>query len=86
MRLLLPNVDKRVYNLQSRQLIKLFARIFAADPSDMMAHLEQGKCPVRLYGCCIISNSPSHREHVYITAVRVQATFPKPYARSSSAG
>lgn len=42
--MLLPNntTDKRVYNLQSRQLIKLFARIFGADMADMMTHLEQG--------------------------------------------
>ncbi|KAG5892484.1 hypothetical protein JTB14_015394 [Gonioctena quinquepunctata] len=41
-RLLLPGVIKRVYNLQSKQLIKLFGRIFVADQNEMLEHLEQG--------------------------------------------
>ncbi|XP_065157594.1 DNA ligase 3 [Atheta coriaria] len=41
-RLLLPGVMKRIYNLQSKQLVKLFSRIFHADQSDMLEHLEQG--------------------------------------------
>lgn len=40
--MLLPSADKRVYNLQSKQLIKLFARLFGEDPSDMLTHLEKG--------------------------------------------
>lgn len=41
-RLLLPGVVKRVYNLQSKQLIKLFSRIFGSDQDEMLEHLEQG--------------------------------------------
>ncbi|XP_023023992.2 DNA ligase 3 [Leptinotarsa decemlineata] len=41
-RLLLPGVVKRVYNLQSKQLIKLFSKIFVQDQNEMLEHLEQG--------------------------------------------
>lgn len=41
-RLLLPGVAKRVYNLQNKQLVKLFSRIFGTDQNDMLEHLEQG--------------------------------------------
>ncbi|KAJ7393414.1 DNA ligase 3 [Desmophyllum pertusum] len=35
-------VNKRVYNLQSKQLIKLFSQIFGCSQDDMMTDLEQG--------------------------------------------
>lgn len=41
-RLLLPGVVKRIYNLQSKQLIKLFSRIFKANHEEMLEDLEQG--------------------------------------------
>lgn len=41
-RLLLPGVVKRIYNLQSKQLIKIFSRIFATKESAMLTDLEQG--------------------------------------------
>lgn len=41
-KLLLPQVTKRVYNLKSKQLVKLFSRIFHTDQDDMLTHLEQG--------------------------------------------
>lgn len=41
-KLLLPQVTKRVYNLKSKQLVKLFSRIFNMDHDDMLTHLEQG--------------------------------------------
>ncbi|XP_014242253.1 DNA ligase 3 isoform X3 [Cimex lectularius] len=41
-RLLLPGVIKRVYNLQSKQIVKLFSRIFGTDWNEMLEHLEQG--------------------------------------------
>lgn len=41
-RLLLPGVVKRIYNLQSKQLIKLFSRILKTNQEDMMEDLEQG--------------------------------------------
>ena len=41
-RLLLPGVIKRIYNLQSKQLVKIFSRIFNAKESEMLTDLEQG--------------------------------------------
>ncbi|XP_078374052.1 DNA ligase 3-like isoform X2 [Oculina patagonica] len=41
-KMLLPGVNKRVYNLQSKQLIKLFSQIFGCSQDDMMADLELG--------------------------------------------
>ncbi|KAK9887990.1 hypothetical protein WA026_000280 [Henosepilachna vigintioctopunctata] len=41
-KLLLPGVVKRIYNLQSKQLIKIFSRIFKSDQNKMLEHLEQG--------------------------------------------
>ena len=40
-RLLLPGVVKRVYNLQSKQLVKIFSRIFKANESEMLTNLDQ---------------------------------------------
>ncbi|XP_060525174.1 DNA ligase 3 [Cylas formicarius] len=41
-RLLLPQSVKRIYNLQSKQLIKLFSKMFLEDQDEMLEHLEQG--------------------------------------------
>ena len=41
-KLLLPGVVKRIYNLQSKQLVKLFSRIFRTKESEMLTDLEQG--------------------------------------------
>lgn len=41
-KLLLPQVTKRVYNLKSKQLVKLFSKIFNTDQDDMLTYLEQG--------------------------------------------
>ncbi|CAG9787145.1 unnamed protein product [Diatraea saccharalis] len=41
-KLLLPQVSKRVYNLKSKQLVKLFSRIFNIEHDDMLTDLEQG--------------------------------------------
>ncbi|CAG9769457.1 unnamed protein product [Ceutorhynchus assimilis] len=41
-RLLLPGSVKRIYNLQSKQLVKIFSKMFLEDQDEMMAHLEQG--------------------------------------------
>lgn len=38
----MPGSDKTVYNLQSKQIVKLFSKIFGCDHNDMMKHLEQG--------------------------------------------
>ncbi|XP_044758556.1 DNA ligase 3 [Coccinella septempunctata] len=41
-RLLLPGVLKRIYNLQSKQLVKIFSRLFKTNQTSMLEHLEQG--------------------------------------------
>ena len=37
----IPGVVKRVYNLQSKQLVKIFSRIFEANESKMLNDLDQ---------------------------------------------
>ncbi|XP_025027583.1 DNA ligase 3 isoform X4 [Python bivittatus] len=41
-KLLLPGVIKSVYNLNDKQIIKLFSRIFSCSQEDMVRDLEQG--------------------------------------------
>uniref|UniRef100_A0A8C5HQQ7 DNA ligase n=1 Tax=Gouania willdenowi TaxID=441366 RepID=A0A8C5HQQ7_GOUWI len=41
-KLLLPGVVKSVYNLNDKQIVKLFSRIFRCDQDDMVRDLEQG--------------------------------------------
>ena len=41
-RLLHPGVVKRVYNMRSRQLVKLFSRIFGTDEKEMVDDLSEG--------------------------------------------
>nr|XP_050852904.1 DNA ligase 3 isoform X1 [Vespula vulgaris]XP_050852905.1 DNA ligase 3 isoform X1 [Vespula vulgaris]XP_050852907.1 DNA ligase 3 isoform X1 [Vespula vulgaris]XP_050852908.1 DNA ligase 3 isoform X1 [Vespula vulgaris] len=41
-KLLLPQAAKRIYNLQSKQLVKLFSRILLQDENSMLENLEQG--------------------------------------------
>ncbi|XP_045603915.2 DNA ligase 3 [Procambarus clarkii] len=41
-KLLLPGVVKRVYNLQSKQLVKLFSQLFNTNLEEMIEDLEQG--------------------------------------------
>jgi DNA ligase-3 len=40
-KLLLPGAVKRVYNLQNKQLLKLFSKIFGCDQDDMTEDMEQ---------------------------------------------
>lgn len=40
-KLLLPGVIKSVYNLNDKQIVKLFSRIFNCNPDDMARDLEQ---------------------------------------------
>ena len=41
-RLLLPGVIKRVYNMQNKQMVKIFSRIFGTSEEEMIDDLEQG--------------------------------------------
>lgn len=43
-KLLLPGVVKSVYNLNDKQIVKLFSRIFRSNQEDMVRDLEQ-VCP-----------------------------------------
>lgn len=40
--MLMPSYDPRIYNLQSKQLVKLFSRIFGASHDDMLSELSLG--------------------------------------------
>ena len=39
---MLPGVVKRIYNVQSKQLVKIFSRITGASEEDMLEDLEAG--------------------------------------------
>ena len=41
-RLLLPGVVKRVYNMQSKQLVKVFSQIFGTREEEMLDDLSEG--------------------------------------------
>jgi DNA ligase-3 len=41
-KMLLPSVVKRVYNLQSKQIVKVFSQIFNCDVGDMVEDLDKG--------------------------------------------
>ncbi|XP_023218097.1 DNA ligase 3-like [Centruroides sculpturatus] len=41
-KMLLPAVSKRIYNLQSKQLVKLFSQIFGTNQESMLEDLENG--------------------------------------------
>lgn len=42
LKLILPNTSNRVYNLNSKQLVKLYSKIFDCDFEEMSTHLNQG--------------------------------------------
>lgn len=42
LKLILPSATKRVYNLNSKQLVKLYSKIFNCDFEEMSTHLNQG--------------------------------------------
>lgn len=48
-KLLLPGVVKSVYNLNDKQIVKLFSRIFRSNQEDMVRDLEQVCCPPALF-------------------------------------
>lgn len=41
-RMLIPGDSQRVYNLQNKQMVKLFSRLFNCDAHEMQLDLEQG--------------------------------------------
>ena len=45
LKLLLPMVNKRVYNMKDKQIIKAFSSIFSSSLADMETDLEKGDCP-----------------------------------------
>lgn len=61
--MLLPTASKQIYNLQSKQLIKLFSKLFNANQSDMATHLELGTrtelyIKISIHGHVIVTMSP----------------------------
>ena len=44
-KLLLPGVSKRIYNLQSKQIVKLLSQVFQCSVDDMIGDLDQVSCP-----------------------------------------
>ncbi|XP_026669281.1 DNA ligase 3 isoform X2 [Ceratina calcarata] len=62
-RMLLPGAVKRVYNLQSKQLVKLFSRVLLQDEDEMLEHLEQGDVAetIRVYYGKSVASSPAQK-------------------------
>ena len=52
MKLLLPGFVKRVYNINSKQLVKLFSQIFRASQEEMLEHLNEVR-NMRVVGTCL---------------------------------
>lgn len=54
-RMLIPSDSQRVYNLQNKQMLKLFSRLFNTDTREMQLDLEQGNLiPMNLNYMCIL--------------------------------
>ncbi|XP_046411697.1 DNA ligase 3 isoform X1 [Neodiprion fabricii] len=70
-KMLLPGVTKRVYNLQSKQLVKLFSRMFNKDEDEMLEHLEQGDVAETIHAAFENSSllQPSAQSHLTIREV-----------------
>nr|XP_022903806.1 DNA ligase 3 isoform X1 [Onthophagus taurus] len=68
-RLLLPGVIKRVYNLQSKQLIKLFARILNSSQEEMLEHLEQGDISVTISHFYTINKAPPKKSCLNLSEI-----------------
>ncbi|GJQ69356.1 lig3 [Trypoxylus dichotomus] len=70
-RLLLPGVVKRIYNLQSKQLVKLFSRIFGTDHEDMLEHLGGGDVSETMQHFFTLSKSCKSASKSLLTLVEV---------------
>ncbi|XP_046733837.1 DNA ligase 3-like [Diprion similis] len=70
-KMLLPGVTKRVYNLQSKQLVKLFSRMFNKDEDEMLEHLEQGDVAETIHAAFEESSllQPSAQSHLTVQEV-----------------
>ncbi|XP_078278256.1 DNA ligase 3 isoform X2 [Rhinoraja longicauda] len=62
-KLLLPGVVKTVYNLNDKQIVKLFSRVFNCNLDDMVRDLEQGDVSetVRIFFDQSSSSPPAHK-------------------------
>lgn len=72
--MLLPGVAKRVYNLQSKQLVKLFARLLVQNEDDMLEHLEQGDVAetVRVFFEKSVAVEPTRKSSLTIQEVKTE--------------
>ncbi|XP_043252498.1 DNA ligase 3 [Colletes gigas] len=70
-RLLLPGVVLRVYNLQNKQLVKLFSRLLLQDEDEMLEHLDKGDVSetIRLFYEKSVVYKPPHRSLLTIQEV-----------------
>ncbi|XP_012282561.1 DNA ligase 3 isoform X2 [Orussus abietinus] len=70
-KMLLPGAVKRIYNLRSKQLIKLFARIFGRGEDEMLDHLDLGDVAetVRVFFEKSSSVKPSSRSRLSLAEV-----------------
>ncbi len=80
-RLLLPGVVKRIYNLQSKQLCKVFARIFGCHEEDLLEDLEAGDVAETVATFFDKSSKveESAKSSLTIHQVKNEKTPPKPY-------
>ncbi|CAL8268355.1 unnamed protein product [Merluccius merluccius] len=75
-KLLLPGVVKSVYNLNDKQIVKLFSRIFRCNQDDMVRDLEQGDVSetVRMFFDDSKSFPPAHKSLLTIQEVDASLT------------
>lgn len=59
-KLLLPGSIKRIYNVQSRTIVKIFSKIFSTDLDDMMEDLEQVQCRSDCFVVCGMGRAESN--------------------------
>ncbi|KAJ8022059.1 DNA ligase 3 [Holothuria leucospilota] len=81
LKLLLPGVVKRVYNLNNKQIVKLFSQIFQCDLDDMVTDLEQGDVSetVRKFFVDNTASPPAKKSTLTLPEVVLEALDPNAY-------
>ena len=73
LKLLLPMVSKRVYNMKDKQIIKAFSSIFSCSLADMETDLEKGDCPETIAAFFLSSPSTPPQQQSTLTMAEVGA-------------